>query len=193
MSPEEFASRLMLRPFRDDWEPDYGRFGPSGQARHAAVLIPVIPRPSGLNILLTKRSAHLRSHPGQISFPGGKHDETDKTLLDTALRESQEEIGLDINRATPLGWLPQLHTISHFTMSPLVALVDADQSFVANDGEVDEIFEVPLDYLLQKKHQFFLTPKWQGKPSKVHFIRYKDKVIWGATAAILQKLIRHIK
>ena len=153
MSPEEFASRLLLRPFEDKWESDYGRFGPAKNTRHAAVLIPVIARGNGLHILLTKRSQHLRSHPGQVSFPGGKHDDEDDTLKDTAIRESEEEIGLDTSKLQPLGWLPSLHTISDFSMAPLVAFVDGTQQFVANEGEVDEIFEVPLDYLLKKKHQ----------------------------------------
>ncbi|WP_210559281.1 CoA pyrophosphatase [Psychrosphaera aestuarii] len=193
MSPEEFASRLCLRPFEQKYEADYGRFGPAEPLKRAAVLIPVIERAQGLHILLTQRANHLRNHPGQISFPGGKHDETDDTLKDTAIRESEEEIGLDTRKIQPLGWLPELHTVSHFTMSPLVALVDGAQEFVANEGEVSDIFEIPLSYLLQRKHQFYLTPNWQGKPHKIHFIRYENKLIWGATAAILQKLIRHIE
>lgn len=193
MTPTEFASRLLLRPFNSEWEPDYGRFGPHERAKQAAVLVPIIPRTNGLHILLTKRSRHLRSHPGQISFPGGKVDKTDDSLQAAAFREANEEVGVNTNNIKPLGWLPELNTISHFTMHPLVGFVHPSQEFRANDGEVDEIFEVPLDYLLQKKHQFFLSPKWQGRPSKVHFIRYQDKMIWGATAAILQKLIRHIE
>ena len=193
MTPAEFASRLCLRPFSDENESDYGRFGPATPLKRAAVLIPVINRESGLHILLTQRANHLRNHPGQISFPGGKHDEVDDTLTDTAIRESEEEIGLNTRKIQPLGWLPELHTVSHFTMSPLVALVDGNQTFVANEDEVSDIFEVPLAYLMARKHQFYLTPEWQGKPSKIHFIRFENKLIWGATAAILQKLIRHIE
>lgn len=193
MTPKEFAARLLLRPFEQKWEADYGRFDKSNKAKQAAVLIPVIERSSGLHILLTKRAKHLRSHPGQISFPGGKVDASDPTLTFAALREANEEVGIHYENVQTLGWLPELNTISHFTMFPLVAFVDPKQEFFANDGEVDEIFEVPLDYLLQKKHQFYLSPNWQGRPSKVHFIRYQNKVIWGATAAILQKLIRHIE
>jgi 8-oxo-dGTP pyrophosphatase MutT (NUDIX family) len=193
MSPEEFASRLCLRPFDSEPSNDYGRPMPAKIKKQAAVLIPVIQRTSGLHILLTQRASHLRSHPGQVSFPGGKHDDEDDTLKDTAIRESEEEIGMDTTKIQPLCWLPDLYTVSDFNMSPLVAFVDGEQDFVANEDEVTDIFEVPLAYLLERQHQFYLTPQWNGKPHKIHFIRFKDKLIWGATAAILQKLLRHIE
>ncbi len=196
MDFNEFASRLCLRPFNHKDNDDYGRTHPEKtqlNVNQAAVLVPIIEREHGLNILFTQRAWHLRSHPGQISFPGGKYEPNDESLVATAIRESEEEIGLNKNSVQPLCWMPDLFTVSNFNMSPLVALVDGNQDFVANQDEVHEIFEVPLSYLLARSHQFYLTPKWRGKPHKIHFIRYKNKLIWGATAAILQKLLSHIE
>ncbi len=194
MTPSDFASRLCLRPFLTEPSSDYGRPKPDGRTiAKAAVLVPIIQREQGLTVLLTQRSMHLRHHPGQIAFPGGKHDETDFDLKATAYRESEEEIGLLAKNITPLGWLPDLHTISHFKMSPLVALITPNQLFVPNQAEVSEIFEVPLSYLLDRTHQFYLTPKLSNLPSKIHFIPFKNKLIWGATAAVLQKLIKHVE
>ena len=120
--------------------------GPSDASNPAAVLVPIINRPTGLTILFTKRSEFLRSHAGQISFPGGRAEKSDQFPSGTALREAEEEIGLRKDLVEILGSLPDYRTISGYRVTPVVGLVDAAVGLRADSGEVSEIFEVPLSY-----------------------------------------------
>ncbi len=151
----------------------------------AAVLVGLVERSEGLQVLLTRRTDALRHHGGQISFPGGRIESQDADPVAAALREAQEEVGLAPNLARPLGYLDPLATITGFHVYPVVARVDASFSAVRDPAEVEEVFEVPLAFLLDPEHVRHLEVDYRGgKRRLVEFI-YRDYRIWGATAAML--------
>ena len=161
----------------------------------ASVLIPIVQRAQP-TILLTQRTAHLSSHSGQIAFPGGKRDASDADLYATALRETQEEVGLQANYVQLLGMLPIYATGTGFAITPVVGLVREGFSLVPNAHEVDEVFEVPLAFLMNPanhRHHVFESPagrrEWLSIP-------YQDgateRFIWGATAGMLRNLYRFL-
>ena len=154
--------------------------------RDAAVLIPIIIRPDGLNIILTKRSNNLQHHPGQIAFPGGKVDGLDNSLIDTALREAHEEIGLMQKNVEILGLLPKHETITNFKVTPVVGLVDSSYQPRIEPGEVDEIFEVPFTSITNSKN-FQINYRVWGKHKRSYYsMPYGPYYIWGATARIMR-------
>lgn len=157
----------------------------------AAVLIPILQRDT-LSVLLTKRASHLKHHPGQISFPGGRYEESDNGLQETALRESEEEIGLSAQQVDIFGRLPLYRTVSYYEVTPFVGLVSAPFTWEADPNEVDEIFDVPLPFLLDQSnyHTEFITRG--NSVSEVHFIFWQEHTIWGATAAMLKTLSNHL-
>jgi 8-oxo-dGTP pyrophosphatase MutT (NUDIX family) len=153
----------------------------------AAVLIPIIDYGDKLHVLFTQRALHLRHHPGQISFPGGRI-EAGESSSDAALREAHEEIGLAPAAVELLGRLPLQSTSTGFTIQPWVGLLQPQRSWILQADEVAGIFEVPLTHFLQQenRHQFSLPLR--GKVQQLHAMPYQDKFIWGATAAILHRL-----
>lgn len=153
--------------------------------RNAAVLMAFQTGPKGVELLLTQRPRHLKAHPGQVSFPGGKQEQQDKSLLETALREAEEEIGLPANNVELLGTLPQHHTITGFNITPVVGIVQRPFNICLNPGEVSALFTVPLDYLLQPNNRHVMLIQRRQQPHPVTFIPYGDRLIWGATAAII--------
>lgn len=160
--------------------------------RKASVLVGFVERENGLNIILTKRAAHLKHHPGQISFPGGKYEESDGSLYQTAKREAQEEIGVSDSEIEILGQLPELLTVSHFAVTPVVAFIDANYKTRIDRNEVEEVFEIPANYLLDQRKLYSSTFQIQNRPHRVFAIPYKHHFIWGMTAQILQALQKHI-
>lgn len=190
MTPEQFASTFSLLSLKQGPK---GFFRPNEKTKAAAVLVPVVCRDEGLNVLLTQRAQHLRHHPGQISFPGGRRDDEDIDLVATALRETEEEIGLSRDKIQPLGWLPEMTTITNYQVYPLVGLIKEVGSLRINPDEVEDVFEVPLHFFLSRENHEKLYPIRQNKKHEVHFMPYKDKLIWGATAAILDKLASHFE
>lgn len=193
MNINEFSSRFSLfQSAKLDGRFD-GIFKPDADSKEAAVLVPVVNKQDGLHLIFTTRAQHLRHHPGQISFPGGRRDETDQGLIETALREAEEEIGLESDNVEVLGWLPSLHTISNYTVYPLVGLIKEDRPFKANEDEVAEVFTAPLEHFLLRKTHTKIKPIRRGASQHVHFMPYQDKLIWGATAAILDKLASHFE
>lgn len=163
---------------------------------HAAVLIGLVQRAPGLTVLLTQRTAHLSSHSGQIAFPGGKADAQDADASATALREAQEEIGLDPRLVQVLGQLPLYTTGSAFLVTPVVALVQPELQLVANPHEVDDVFEVPLDFLMDPANHRRHSLAWQGLQREWFSMPYTDahaeRFIWGATAGMLRNLYRFL-
>jgi 8-oxo-dGTP pyrophosphatase MutT (NUDIX family) len=154
--------------------------------RDAAVLIPIIERQSGLRVILTRRSSHLKHHPGQIAFPGGKVDTSDSSIQDAALREAEEEIGLKRGWVDVLGALPQHETVSAFQVTPFVGLVSQTYRPLPEKGEVDEIFEVPLNLFLNPQN-FQIHPRiWHGVERRYFAVPYGPYYTWGATARILR-------
>ncbi|MDP5134594.1 CoA pyrophosphatase [Rheinheimera baltica] len=181
MQVAEFRYRFLLQPA--------AKAGsiPSTDEQQAAVLVPVIDYGDKLHILFTQRALHLRHHPGQISFPGGRI-ELNELSADAALREANEEIGLLPTEVELLGRLPMQATSTGFTIQPWVGLLKPQRSWKLQADEVAGIFEVPLTHFLaqENRHQFSLPLR--GKLQHLHAMPYQDKFIWGATAAILHRL-----
>ena len=154
----------------------------------AAVLIPIVERNNGLKVILTKRSNNLKQHPGQVSFPGGKSEKTDKSLVATALRETREEIGINNKNVEILGQLSKHVTITGFKITPFIGKIRTGFSTKIQTSEVSEIFEVPLSYLSNPKNFRVESVKWKGKKRFFYSIPYGPYYIWGATARILKNL-----
>ena len=164
-----------------------------GKVTKAAVLIPLLLKEDGLSVLLTQRTNHLRDHAGQISFPGGRMDPEDQSPNDTALRESQEEIGLDPERVEIIGHLPQYLTVSGYSVTPVVGLVQAQAEYVLDEFEVADVFEVPLSFLLDPaNHQVRLWQSEQGG-RRFYSMPYENRFIWGDTAGMLRNLYHLLK
>ena len=165
----------------------------AGKVTRAAVLIPLVLKEEGLSVLLTQRTNHLRDHAGQISFPGGRMDPEDQSPNDTALRESQEEIGLDPKRVEIIGHMPQYLTVSGYSVTPVVGLVQAQAEYVLDEFEVADVFEVPLSFLLDPaNHQVRLWQSEQGG-RRFYSMPYENRFIWGATAGMLRNLYHLLK
>jgi len=159
-----------------------------GAWKMSAVLVPVIAREPEVTLLLTMRPSHLKSHAGQIAFPGGKTDPDDKTPIDTALREAMEEVGLPLAQARPLSLLDLHNTGTGYRIVPVLALVDPDFVPVPDPGEVAEVFEIPLSYLMSADNHQRHYAVWKQQRIMFNAISYEDRFIWGATAAILRNL-----
>ena len=155
--------------------------------RPAAVLLPVVDRPGGLTVLLTLRASDLRAHSGQVAFPGGKID-AGETPCEAALREAQEEIGLEERFVEPLGWLDPYFTGTGFRVAPLVALVEPSFELAVNKLEVDEVFETPFAFLMDAANHRLEEREWQGRRRRYYAMPHDGRYIWGATAGILRNL-----
>ena len=156
----------------------------------ASVLIPILTFKKDLEILLTKRSNSLRNHPGQIAFPGGKKDQIDSSPIETALRETQEEVGLNPKNVEIIASLPSHKTATGFVIKPYLGLINQPFSETLRQGEVDEIFTVPYEYILNEKNFSIHTRKWNGSQRSYYVVPYGPYYIWGATARILLNLSR---
>jgi len=180
------------------WTPEVlaeARFLERPMAR-AAVLLALVQRASGLQVLLTERSAALNSHGGQIAFPGGKVDAQDVDAVATALRETKEEVGLDEQWIEVLGTLPIYTTGSAFQVTPVVALVQPGFVLAVNAHEVAAVFEVPLAFLMNPAHHRHHVHHWAGSDRHWLSMPYHDGVqerfIWGATAGMLRNFYRFL-
>jgi len=156
--------------------------------RAAAVLVPIVPRQTGLQVLLTLRSAHLPNHAGQIAFPGGKMEPFDGTPLETALRESEEEVGLDRSLVSLLGYLDSYQTGTGFRIQPVVAIVEPTLRLTLDPSEVDDAFEVPMDFLMDPANHQRHATEWKGATRHYYAMPWNERYIWGATAGILRNL-----
>jgi 8-oxo-dGTP pyrophosphatase MutT (NUDIX family) len=159
--------------------------------RPAAVLVPVVARAEP-SVILTQRAAHLPEHPGQVSFPGGKIDPEDADPLAAALREAEEEIGLDRGLVEPIGYLDLYMTTMGYRIVPVLARVRPDFTLQLSKDEVDEAFEVPLDFLMDVANHQKRTRDWQGMTRTVYHIPFEARNIWGVTAGILRNLCDRI-
>ena len=156
--------------------------------RPAAVLVPVMKRRSGLSVMLTVRASHMRSHKGQISFPGGRRDAGDASAAANAKREAQEEVGLDPRHVEIIGYLDDYPTLTRYRVTPVVGIVSDEAALSPQEEEVAEIFEVPLPFLLQRSsfESKILSRGGLNVPFfEVNHERYR---IWGATAGMLWNL-----
>lgn len=204
-SPEELAARIadkdyaLLRtrllseapefkvhPARSDYDfnPEFRR--PAGEVKltPAAVLMPIIAKPVP-TVLFTQRTANLTRHAGQVSFPGGRVDPEDETPLATALRETHEETGITRDFVTVAGFMEGYETGTGFAILPVVGVLREGFTLMPNPAEVNEIFEVPLAFLLDPKNRERQSREWQGQKREFYAFNYGSHYIWGATAAIL--------
>ena len=196
LTPEALRQRFGLpaawqAEIPGDTDPDTDRLMP------ASVLVPLVQRPDGLKVLLTRRTDHLRDHAGQISFPGGRAEHHDADAAATALREAEEEVGLPREVVDIIGQLPHYTTVTRYVVTPVVALVRPPFSLQLDSFEVAEAFEVPLQFLMtpahHRRHAFelqgrqrqFLSMPWQGIDAQGV---QREYFIWGATAAMLRNL-----
>jgi 8-oxo-dGTP pyrophosphatase MutT (NUDIX family) len=196
LTPEALRSRFAAaQGWRADIRGDTGA-DPEGLSA-ASVLVPLVQRPDGLRVLLTRRTEHLRDHAGQISFPGGRVEQDDADAVATALREAEEEVGLPRAAVDVIGQLPHYTTVTRYVVTPVVALVRPPFTLQLDAFEVAEAFEVPLSFLMtpahHQRHEFdlqgqrrqFLSMPWQDLDPQGTLRSY---FIWGATAAMLRNL-----
>lgn len=180
-----------------DWAPDIRREPAFANldAAPAAVLVPIVMRPEP-TVLLTLRSTKLSKHSGQVAFPGGRVDPGDASIEDAALREAQEEVGLDAGRVEILGSLPTYTTGTAFVVTPVVGLVQPPLDLQINPHEVDVAFEVPLAFLMNPAHHQHHVYRWEGNErtwlSMPYMDRGRERYIWGATAGMLRNLYRYL-
>lgn len=171
----------------DDLLPD------AGVLAEAAVLVGLVPRQAGTQVLLTRRTDALRHHGGQVSFPGGRVERDDAGVLGAALRESHEEIALAAVQVAPLGYLDPFLTVSGFRVTPVVAAIDPDYVPQPHPDEVAEVFEVPFEFLMSASHLHQVEMEFRGRRRSVLEYDWPGQRIWGATAAILYNLRRRLE
>ena len=159
--------------------------------RPAAVLVAIVDRPEP-TVLLTQRAQHLPDHAGQVSFPGGKIDKSDDSPLASALREADEEIGLDRQFVEPLGYLDLYMTTLGYRIVPLLARVKPGFSLTLNTREVDASFEVPLAFVMDQANMQRHSRDWQGMTRHYYALTFGERYIWGVTAGILRNLYERI-
>jgi 8-oxo-dGTP pyrophosphatase MutT (NUDIX family) len=199
--PAVDRARLSARALRERfaspplWEPESrgdGRLFDGRERAAASVLVPLVERESGLAVLLTQRTAHLRDHAGQISFPGGRVEDSDADAVATALREAEEEVGLAHRHVDVIGQMPAYTTVTRFVVTPVVALVEPGFELKLDDFEVAHAFEVPLAFLMtpanHRRHRF----TYEGGEREFLSMPFGEHFIWGATASMLRNLYRFL-
>lgn len=194
LSPAFLRHRFLQPP---KWQPEVvaeKRFGNRTPAQ-AAVLMGIVQRPVP-TLILTQRTAHLKTHSGQIALPGGKLDPSDANAVEAALRESHEEVGLDPCHVEVLGTLPVYVTGTAFVVTPVVALVKEEVQLHANPDEVAEVFEIPLPFLMDPANHRWHRFEWEGGVRTWYSMPYSDgnkqRFVWGATAGMLRNLYRFL-
>jgi 8-oxo-dGTP pyrophosphatase MutT (NUDIX family) len=185
------AGLLKSPPHPDDPETvvvgEYALLAPDHVPREAAVLVGVVARDEP-RLLFTRRAEDLPVHAGQVSFPGGKREAFDASPLDAALREAEEEVGLDRALVRPLGYLDLYVTNSGFGIIGVVAEIDPGYQLTLSPGEVADAFEVPLDFLMRTENHRVEMREWQGGMREIHHMPWQDRHIWGVTAGLLMNL-----
>ena len=161
---------------------------PSAALRPAAVLVPLIDRPAGMSVLLTQRTPHLSAHAGQISFPGGRIEESDADATEAALRETEEEIGLTREHVRVIGRLDTYVTGTGFEITPIVGIVKAPFPLAIDPFEVSEAFEVPLSFIVDPCNHRRMTREVERRARVFFVLPFENRNIWGATAGMLVNL-----
>lgn len=159
----------------------------------AAVLLPLVERADGFHLILTQRTDHLHHHPGQICLPGGRYDATDQSLMDTALRETEEEIGLHRQFIEVAGYLDSYETATGFLIVPIIGFVRTGFQLTLDSFEVADAFEVPLSFIVEPRH-YEQVRMQHADYSRVHYVlQYQQRHIWGATAGILMNFYQRLQ
>lgn len=159
--------------------------------RSAAVLIAITDRPDP-GVILVQRPDHMRNHPGQVAFPGGKIDPEDKDAVHAALREAEEEVSLDPHEVDIIGATDRYHSGSGYNIQPIVGVIPPDLPLVPSPDEVEDWFEAPLEFVLNPKNQSAHIGEWRGARRKYYQINWKNRRIWGITAGILVNLSKRL-
>lgn len=180
------ARRLLVER---DLNPDLQR--PSGPFHPAAVLVPLVERPEGLSVLLTRRSDSLRHHSGQIALPGGRAD-PGETPWETALREAQEEIGLDPALVRVAGLGDTVETMTGYALTPVVGFVTPPFTLQAQESEVADIFETPFAFIMDPLNHEQRSREFGGRERRYYAITHNERVIWGLTAWVLRNLYQRL-
>ena len=187
---EKIRSSLLAEPLEGHFVQEEG--GEDLPLTSAAVLFPIVLRDGGETVLLTQRTAHLRDHAGPISFPGGRVEAEDLSPIHTALRETQEEIGLASQHIEVIGFLPEYLTGTGFRVTPVVALVRPPFELSPDQFEVAEVFEVPLAFLLDPANHKQHSLHYRGALRHFFAMPYGDYFIWGATAGMIRSLTERL-
>jgi 8-oxo-dGTP pyrophosphatase MutT (NUDIX family) len=191
MDVVELRSRLKRTP------PAFSVYGDDGAGHEgatvAAVLIPIVAHRAGLTVLFTQRTTHLKSHSGQVSFPGGRAEPGDASAEFTALREAGEEIGLPEDRVEILARLPDYHTRTGYRVTPVIGVLTPPLELAPDPREVAEVFEVPLKFFLDARNRQRRTREFQGQTVGFYVFEHEGRVIWGATAGMLVNLYRMLE
>jgi 8-oxo-dGTP pyrophosphatase MutT (NUDIX family) len=192
---ESFAGTRMPQDPTDVVMPPGSESWPAGMREQmartltpAGVLIPIIERDVGLTVLLTKRSAELKHHAAQVSFPGGRMEDSDTDILAAALRETHEEVGIAPQEISVIGFLDPMPTVTGYAVTPVVGLLSEPADLTIDTSEVEFAFEVPLLFLLDERNQRAAEREFHGKKMPIIEFVYDDKRIWGATAFMLVNL-----
>jgi 8-oxo-dGTP pyrophosphatase MutT (NUDIX family) len=172
----------------DDMNKDHPMIPAGVVFRAAAVLVPLVMRADGVTMLLTQRREHLSKHAGQIAFPGGRTDGADHDAVATALREANEETGLDPAFVEPVGFLDGYLTVTSYHVTPVVALVKPGFVLTPQEDEVSRVFEVPLEFLMTPQNHETHSRDWHGNPRHYYAMPYEGNYIWGATAGMIRNL-----
>jgi len=186
------SGRPAETPLRSDFDlrPDGTRLSgvTDRTLKPAAVLVPIVNRPEGPTVLLTQRTAHLKKHAGQISFPGGGVEDGDAHHVDTALRETEEEIGLHRRHVTLLGRLSMYETSTAYGVTPVVGWIEPPFDLAIDSFEVADVFETPLEFILDRNNHVKETAMRDGVERSFYVMPYQGRRIWGATAGMLVNL-----
>jgi 8-oxo-dGTP pyrophosphatase MutT (NUDIX family) len=191
LDPEFLKARLARgAPPPDPGDLHVSTIPAGARVTEAAVMVPIVNRPHGLQVLFTQRTAHLSDHAGQISFPGGRVEDEDANREETALRETEEEIGLARGRITLLGRLPEYEIPSGFRITPIVGWVEPPFELALDAFEVASAFEAPLAHFLEPARYQRREYRFNGRHRHYMAIPYEGRYIWGATAGMLYSLAR---
>lgn len=185
--------QLAGRPLADAPAAEVARAAMPQPPRAAAVLVPIVDRSTAPTLLLTARATHLKHHAGQISFPGGGIEPDDSHVIAAALRETREEIGIDSAHIEPLGFLPDQVVLTGFRITPVVALLRPDFNLQIDDSEVAEVFEMPLEILVDERNFVPVRRQLRGIDVTLLDVNHEGRVIWGATAGMLLVLHRALQ
>jgi 8-oxo-dGTP pyrophosphatase MutT (NUDIX family) len=165
-----------------------GIVAPPEKYRAASVLVPIVTRTPDIMILLTQRTEDMPSHAGQVAFPGGRRQDNDADAVATALRETEEEVGLDRSFIDVIGSYDHYRTGTGFEITPVVGIVTPGFTTRADPREVADVFEVPLDHFLDEANHRIDSRSWQGRERRFYAMPYGQRYIWGATAGMLKNL-----
>lgn len=185
--PLDQASPGVPAPY-SDFDLHGGRPAPPAGLKEAGVLMALVPRETGLHLILTRRTDTMPTHAGQIALPGGRRQDNDPSLVDTAMREAHEEVGLDPALVTPIGLADAYETVSGYRITPVVGLVRSEPALTADPREVAAVFDAPLAFFMDPANHVLEQREWNGLQRRYFAMPWNGHYVWGATAGMLRAL-----